>query len=96
MLRRTWLALTLALLTATAQADSAQTLRALAADTKVRPSHDAEKVSPNSPLARLGRELFFTKALSLPGDVACASCHHPRLGGADRLSLPVEIGRAHV
>ncbi len=45
-----------------------------------------------SRIAQLGRELFFSKSLSGDFDVACASCHHPLLGGADGLSLPVGVG----
>ncbi len=43
------------------------------------------------PLAQLGRDLFFSKALSGDLDTACASCHHPMLGGGDALSLPVGV-----
>ena len=43
------------------------------------------------PLPALGKRLFFTKALSGEFDVACASCHHPMLGGADSLSLGVGV-----
>ncbi len=46
----------------------------------------------HSRVAQLGRELFFSKSLSGDFDVACASCHEPRLGGADGLSLPVGVG----
>jgi enediyne biosynthesis protein E4 len=44
-------------------------------------------------LAMLGRELFFTTALSGRGDVACASCHDPRppFFGSDGLSLSVGV-----
>ena len=45
-----------------------------------------------SKVAQLGRELFFSKSLSGDFDVACTSCHDPRLGGADGLSLPVGVG----
>ncbi|WP_163392952.1 cytochrome-c peroxidase [Enterovibrio norvegicus] len=45
----------------------------------------------NDPLATLGRKLFFSESLSGDLDVACASCHHPMLGGADALSLPVGV-----
>ncbi|WP_028021500.1 cytochrome-c peroxidase [Enterovibrio calviensis] len=45
----------------------------------------------NDPLATLGRKLFFSNSLSGDQDVACASCHHPMLGGADELSLPVGV-----
>lgn len=43
----------------------------------------------DDPEARLGKLLFFSKSLSGNKDVACASCHHPYLGGGDGLSLPV-------
>ncbi|PJE79072.1 Cytochrome c551 peroxidase [invertebrate metagenome] len=46
----------------------------------------------SSSLAQLGRELFFSKSLSLSFETACASCHHPFLAGADGLSLPVGVG----
>ncbi|MGV6809903.1 MAG: cytochrome-c peroxidase [bacterium] len=42
-----------------------------------------------SPLAQLGKQLFFSKALSVNLDTACASCHHPLLGGGDNLSFPI-------
>lgn len=45
----------------------------------------------DDPLAALGRALFFSRTLSGSGDVACASCHHPFLAGADGLSLPVGV-----
>lgn len=44
------------------------------------------------PLPQLGRALFFSLDLSGDGDVACATCHHPALGGADALSLPLGVG----
>ena len=46
----------------------------------------------NSPLAQLGKKLFFSKSLSGQFDVACVTCHHPSLGGSDGLSLPVGVG----
>jgi cytochrome c peroxidase len=48
--------------------------------------------SINDPLAQLGKKLFFSKSLSGDLDTACASCHHPVLGGGDGLSLPVGVG----
>ncbi len=39
--------------------------------------------------AQLGMKLFYTKALSLDFDAACVSCHHPLLGGGDKLSFPI-------
>lgn len=43
------------------------------------------------PKADLGKRLFFTKALSGNFDTACASCHHPVLGGGDALDLPIGV-----
>ncbi len=44
------------------------------------------------PLPALGKLLFFSKTLSGNLDTACASCHHPGLGGADGLSLSIGTG----
>ena len=58
------------------------------------------------PLPQLGMKLFFSKSLGGQFDSACVTCHHPVLGGADGLSLPVGVdavdsdqlgpGREHV
>jgi cytochrome c peroxidase len=45
----------------------------------------------DTPLAQLGMRLFFSRSLSGNFDVACASCHHPALAGADGLSLSVGV-----
>lgn len=45
-----------------------------------------------SPKAQLGKLLFFTKILGGDKTTACASCHHPLLGGGDSLSLPIGTG----
>jgi cytochrome c peroxidase len=45
----------------------------------------------NDALPQLGKKLFFTKALGGQFDSACVTCHHPNLGGADGLSLPVGV-----
>ncbi len=43
----------------------------------------------NSPKAQLGMQLFYTKTLGGDHTTACASCHHPMLGGGDNLSLSI-------
>ncbi len=49
------------------------------------------------PLPLLGRELFFSLDLSGDRDVACATCHHPELGGGDAISLSLGPGHpAHL
>jgi cytochrome c peroxidase len=53
----------------------------------------AEHPIPNiqSPKAQLGMKLFFTKTLGGENTTACASCHHPMLGGGDNLSLSIGV-----
>lgn len=38
-------------------------------------------------LVRLGRDLFYDPVLSGNRNISCASCHHPRLGTSDGMSL---------
>ncbi len=47
--------------------------------------------SINDAKAQLGKQLFFAKNLGGEQSVACASCHHPMLGGGDNLSLSVGV-----
>lgn len=56
------------------------------------PSAGRSLPSVNDPLAQLGKLLFFSKSLGGETDTACASCHHPALGGGDGLALPVGVG----
>lgn len=51
--------------------------------------------SPYEPEVELGKMLFFSKALGGGKTAACASCHHPYLGGGDGLSLPVGADAQH-
>lgn len=46
----------------------------------------------HDPVPQLGRALFFSTELSGDRDVACATCHHPLLGGGDALSLSMGPG----
>ena len=70
------------------------TLRAVIASKGLTgdPTQGRTLPSINDPLAQLGKKLFFSKSLSGDMDTACASCHHPTLGGGDGLSLPVGVG----
>lgn len=54
------------------------------------PQRDVPSIE--EPLAQLGKKLFFTKSLGGDFDSACVTCHHPALGGADDLSLPIGVG----
>jgi len=68
-------------------------LQALISQKKLDRSPTANRDIPsiNSPLANLGKKLFFSQSLGGNFDSACASCHHPTLGGADELSLPIGV-----
>lgn len=46
----------------------------------------------SAPVPQLGRALFFSFDLSGDRDVACATCHHPLLGGADGLHISAGVG----
>ena len=45
----------------------------------------------SSPKAQLGMKLFYSKSLGGDNTTACASCHHPMLGGGDGLSLSIGV-----
>ncbi len=45
----------------------------------------------NSPKAQLGMKLFYSRTLGGDNTTACASCHHPLLGGGDNLSLSIGV-----
>lgn len=46
----------------------------------------------SDPISKLGMQLFFSKSLGGDMDSACASCHHPFLGGGDALPLSIGVG----
>lgn len=56
------------------------------------PSRGRELPGIDAPLAQLGKLLFFSKTLGAEQEVACASCHHPALAGADGLAVPIGTG----
>ena len=51
-------------------------------------------VEPDPDLVRVGRLLFYDPVLSGGQGVSCASCHHPRHGTSDGLSLGLGDGAA--
>ena len=56
------------------------------------PVTDADYRSITKPEAELGQLLFYDPILSGNKEVACATCHHPRLGTSDGLSLGIGDG----
>ncbi|MBL4798678.1 MAG: cytochrome C peroxidase [Oleispira sp.] len=57
------------------------------------PQRDLPDISEALP--QLGKKLFFSKGLGGDFDSACVTCHHPALGGADQLSLPIGVDAEH-
>lgn len=55
------------------------------------PSTERSLPSIQDALPQLGKKLFFSKSLGGGFDAACASCHHPALGGADQLSFSIGV-----
>ena len=56
------------------------------------PSTGRDIPSINDKKAQLGMKLFYTKTMSIPGDTACVSCHHPLLGGGDGVQISIGTG----
>ncbi|OUS24752.1 cytochrome C peroxidase [Gammaproteobacteria bacterium 45_16_T64] len=55
------------------------------------PSEGRELPLIGDALPQLGMKLFYSKSLGGNFDTGCVSCHHPSLGGADGLTLPVGV-----
>jgi len=70
-----------------------QDLRNLISRYKLTGSPQSDSPIPNidSPKAQLGMKLFYSKTLGGDNTTACASCHHPMLGGGDNLSLSIGV-----
>ena len=56
------------------------------------PVTDADYTALNMAEVRLGRLLFYDPILSGNRNIACATCHHPRFGTSDGLSLGLGEG----
>jgi cytochrome c peroxidase len=56
------------------------------------PVTDADYAPVNAAEARLGWQLFYDPILSGNRNIACATCHHPRFGTSDGLSLGLGEG----
>jgi cytochrome c peroxidase len=56
-----------------------------------KPEGDTIHPSIDEPISQLGMKLFFSKGLGGEQDSACVTCHHPKLGGGDRLALPIGV-----
>ena len=57
-----------------------------------KPIDSATFKTPNIAAVKLGHVLFFDPILSGNKNIACATCHHPKLGTSDGLSLGIGEG----
>lgn len=69
-------------------------LAAVAADYSLSPFPGQEMREGETPLARLGQQLFFDPILSGDRNISCATCHHPDFAMADGRVLPIGTGGA--
>lgn len=67
-------------------------LATVAVDYSLSPFPGQEVQEGDTPLARLGRQLFFDPILSGDGNISCATCHHPAFALADGRVLPIGTG----
>jgi cytochrome c peroxidase len=70
----------------------AMTGSGLAAQDLPLPDQRASFATPNMDQVRLGRLLFYDPILSGSRQVACATCHNPRFGTSDGVSLGIGDG----
>ncbi len=68
------------------------TAQSVAADRVPDPITDADYAPVDLAQARLGQLLFYDPILSGNQEVACATCHHPKHGTGDGLSLGIGDG----
>ena len=72
--------------------DLDRALRSVIDERNLKPYPGIELKSPDSELARLGRDLFFDPILSGDQNIACATCHHPEFAMTDGRVLPIGAG----
>jgi len=65
---------------------------AVGADDLPRPIVDDDYLPVSEAEARLGQLLFYDRVLSGNRNIACSTCHHPRFGTSDGLSLGLGEG----
>lgn len=88
---RFWLAATALITTAcTSASTDATSNAALLRDAKTFFAPLSEAPDPRSPIAELGRALYWDERLSADGRTSCASCHEARDWGADRRRFSVD------
>lgn len=74
-------------------ADSPHTaLRAVADRLGLQPNPGEMVREGDTPLAKLGQDLFFDPLLSGDRNISCATCHHPDFAMADGRTLPIGTG----
>jgi cytochrome c peroxidase len=73
-------------------ADMDAALTAVINRLNLQPRPGVELREGDTPLAKLGQDLFFDPILSGDLNISCATCHHPALAMADARVLPIGVG----
>lgn len=73
-------------------ADLDAALLAVVDELKLQPFPGQEIREGDTPLARLGQQLFFDPILSGDRNISCATCHHPNFAMADGRTLSIGVG----
>lgn len=68
------------------------TLRMVADQLGLQPNPGLAVKEGDTPLAKLGQDLFFDPLLSGDRNISCATCHHPDFAMADGRTLPIGTG----
>ena len=73
-------------------ADDHTALRAVVERLGLQPNPGEMVKEGDTPLAKLGQDLFFDPLLSGDRNISCATCHHPDFAMADGRTLPIGTG----
>ncbi len=73
-------------------ADTQAALQAVVDRLGLQPNPGQDVKEGDTPLAKLGQDLFFDPLLSGDRNAACATCHHPDFAMADGRTLPIGTG----
>lgn len=72
-------------------ADVDTTLQEIVSDQQLSAYPGQDLIEGDTPLAQLGRDLFFDPILSGDKNISCATCHHPEFTMADGRVLPIGV-----
>ncbi|MCP4359020.1 MAG: hypothetical protein GY796_13450, partial [Chloroflexi bacterium] len=77
-------------------ADMDEALATIIQRHNLTPNPGLDLLEGDTPMAKLGQDLFFDPILSGDLNISCATCHHPSLAMADARVLPIGTGGAEL